>query len=278
MKYKQGRYNLAATIFVPWDCDNNCPFCTSKTTYKNKQNFNLKNVIDSINILNKKAEIKEFVITGGEPFANINGIKEIVSCCQKPVYINTTLPTKTYGEAREIINNTEVIKGVNVSRHITYEFKNVATVGEIDLIKKPIRINTVFSERDICDIGILKLKDFIYKYGKKKRDINIREDYRLVTLSSLKSRNALFEWLAETFDYIETESCMVCNSDYFSVENSFICAYHRGLELSSVTYNDKCYINDVIVAQDGKIYKDWNRKEDDEFTEWLYSTEKGGVE
>ena len=30
MEYVAGRNNLACTIFVPFDCDNNCPFCTSK--------------------------------------------------------------------------------------------------------------------------------------------------------------------------------------------------------------------------------------------------------
>ena len=34
MEYVAGRNNLACTIFVPYDCDNNCPFCTSKWMYR----------------------------------------------------------------------------------------------------------------------------------------------------------------------------------------------------------------------------------------------------
>ena len=34
MEYVAGRTNLACTIFVPYDCDNNCPFCTSKWMYR----------------------------------------------------------------------------------------------------------------------------------------------------------------------------------------------------------------------------------------------------
>ena len=34
---------------------------------------------------------------------------------------------------------------------------------------------------------------------------------------------------------------------------------------SSVKMGDKTYINDVIVTPDGKMYKDWDMKEDKEF-------------
>lgn len=267
MQYRQGRYNLAATIFVPWDCDNNCPFCTSKASYQNCQNFNLYKVLESICLLNKKDEIKEFVITGGEPFADIDGLKKIINCCDKPVYINTTLPSKTFEQAKDLINSTDIIKGINVSRHIGYEFKNIATVEDLDLITKPIRINTVLSNSSIT---LQELVYFIQKYGKKKRDINIREDYRYTSLDTLKSRSRTFMWLAEIFDYLETESCMVCNSDYFSVGGDFICAYHRGLQSSRVWIGDKCYVNDVIVAQDGRIHSDWGSTlQDPDFIKWI---------
>ena len=33
MKYVVGRSNLSVTVFVPWDCEKHCPFCTSKEFY-----------------------------------------------------------------------------------------------------------------------------------------------------------------------------------------------------------------------------------------------------
>ena len=33
MNFTIGRDNLALTVFVPWDCGNNCFFCTSKQKY-----------------------------------------------------------------------------------------------------------------------------------------------------------------------------------------------------------------------------------------------------
>ena len=39
MKYIAARKNLALTIFVPWNCTNNCPFCTSKCDYYDNKNY-----------------------------------------------------------------------------------------------------------------------------------------------------------------------------------------------------------------------------------------------
>lgn len=43
MEYIKGRTNLSATIFVPYDCKNNCPFCTSKKDY-----FDINNLLSNI--------------------------------------------------------------------------------------------------------------------------------------------------------------------------------------------------------------------------------------
>ena len=53
-KYVSGRENLACTIFVPWDCSNNCPFCTSKEMYgRMKDDFNLEEIYEQLKINNK---------------------------------------------------------------------------------------------------------------------------------------------------------------------------------------------------------------------------------
>ena len=43
MRYIKGRSNLSCTIFVPWDCNNHCKFCTSKQMYRQINKNNLKN-------------------------------------------------------------------------------------------------------------------------------------------------------------------------------------------------------------------------------------------
>ena len=266
MKYVKGRTNLSSTIFVPYDCKNNCPFCTSKQDYKNCSNFSLDKILKSIDIINNNPLVQEFVITGGEPFANLESLKKIVDTCNKTVYINTTLPkVNNIDEIISYINNTDKIGGINISRHIGFNFNNVCDIETLDKITKPIRINTVINN----NFSKTAFLDFVYKYGKKKRDINLRADYRKINFDTLKNRDEISIMLQEIFDYIETESYIVCNSEYYSMKNKFIVTYHRGLEHSSVIVGDKCYVNDILIKQDGKIYKDWNCQEDKEFLKWL---------
>lgn len=267
MEYRKGRTNLSATIFVPYDCQNNCKFCTSKKDYKDCNKFSLNNIVDKISLLNKNDMIVEYVITGGEPFANIEQLKQILAVAQeKTVYINSTLPLNTLEESLKVINEYDCIRGINVSRHMGFDFKSVASIEDLDRINKPIRINTVIDNSFNKDLFV----DFCNSYGKKKRDINLRADYRNITEDNLKTKDDISRFLMEQFDYISSEGCMVCNSEYYSVDDTYICTYHRGMEKSSViTKNDKCYVNDILIKQDGSIYKDWDCVYDSEFEKWV---------
>lgn len=146
MIYLSGRGNLACTIFVPWDCNNNCPFCTSKQMYSDMKNdFNLDEIINKIKILNNNHIIKEYVLTGGEPLSNLENLKKIINSMNKVVYINTTLPKMdNIDEVIEYINNEPKIGGINISRHLNYQFDSpTSTDDKLMSIIKPIRINTV---------------------------------------------------------------------------------------------------------------------------------------
>jgi organic radical activating enzyme len=94
MKYYSGRTNLAATIFVPVKCGNNCKFCNTNILYKDFEYSNdyLLNILYAIDICNNNDKVNEFVITGGEPIMNLEILKVIVDKTQKPVFINTSLP------------------------------------------------------------------------------------------------------------------------------------------------------------------------------------------
>lgn len=267
MKYLVGRNNLACTIFVPFDCDNNCPFCTSKKMYKSFD-MNMGAILVNIEALNENYDIKEFVLTGGEPFANFEATKLIISKMKKRCFINTTLPlSDNIDDIIDFINGTDKIRGINISRHIGFDFKGVADINIIDRINKPIRINTVINK----NFSFEHFKSFVEKWGSEKRMINLRADYTKLDTTSLKARDDVETWLSTEYTYNGSGGCLVCHSSSFEADNCFI-SYHRGLMFSSVLMGDKIYVNDVIITPDGKIYKDWDFKEDKEFNNWIFKT------
>jgi len=264
MKFLVGRRNLACTIFVPFDCDNNCPFCTSKKMYKDIE-LNQNKIIRQIEQLNENYDIVEYVLTGGEPFANLEETNKIINAMNKRCFINTTLPlVKNIEEVIDYINSEKKIQGINISRHIGHEFSGVAGLYLIEKINKPIRINTVINKNFSFD----EFKKFVEKWGSNKRLINLRADYTKLDTTSLKARDDVETFLSEEYIYNGSGGCLVCHSSSFEADNCFI-QYHRGLMFSSVKMGDKTYINDVIITPDGNIYKDWDFKNDNEFNNWI---------
>lgn len=273
IKYYKGRTNLAATIFVPVVCGNNCPFCNTNVIYDGFV-FNekyLNTIIDSIKICNNNDAIHEFVITGGEPLIDLSILKQIIDATEKPVFINTSLPlVDNIDECIDYINNEDKIKGINISRHIN-TVHNVKTVGidVINKIEKYVRINCIVKENMLGD----KLLDYIQYYSTPYRMINLRADYRTVTLDTLKNRDNISQWLLDNFKYEYSNNCLVCNSEFYSDEVSTVVCYHRGLESSCVTTKNRYYVNDVIIDIYGNIYKDWTMIDDDNFLTALTNNE-----
>lgn len=271
MEYLVGRNNLSCTVFVPVVCGNNCSFCTSKDMYKNFE-FNWKyfnKIIDQIKLLNRNDDIKEYVLTGGEPLFDLNITRKIVLAMEKPVYINTSLPlVENIDEVIDFINYTDKIRGVNISRHLnTIHTVSTADVRYINKIKKPVRINSVITRGNL---DIYSINEFINRYS--PHTINFRADYRNVTKDTLKTQDDIFTFLFENFKWRGNNGCLVCNTDYFTdIYYNNIC-YHRGLERSCVIVgnNKYHYINDVIIDIHGNIHKDWDlNKEDKGFTKWI---------
>ena len=61
-----GRNNLALTVFVPFDCANNCRFCTSKALYSNSDTSVESVEYQMRRVLNEfRYPIRDIVFTGG---------------------------------------------------------------------------------------------------------------------------------------------------------------------------------------------------------------------
>ena len=83
------------TMFVPYDCNNCCPFCVNKEDYRDTSSFNLDRCYRSLDLLDKILPHNDIVLTGGEPLADLDALQDILDHIKDGhhVYINTTLPT-----------------------------------------------------------------------------------------------------------------------------------------------------------------------------------------
>lgn len=262
MNFIKGRDNLACTIFVPVICGNNCSFCNTKKDYDGfiYDEKYLTKILNHINNLNKTYFVSEFVITGGEPFADLEILEKIVNACEKPVFINTSLPkTQKAYNIIKFINENKKVHGVNISRHIGLTH-SVPVYGTeiIDMIEKPVRINCLVTEKNF---QMHKINELLENYidNNPNRLLNLRADYRTINDSNLKSRDYIFNQLLDEYEYMGSNGCLACYTSFFNTKNGDKICYHRGIENSAVVTKDKIYVNDIIVDMYGNLYYDWNK-------------------
>ncbi len=279
VEYRVGRDNMSATIFIPVDCGNNCPFCTTKQLYlKHADKFNIKEIINKIKLLNKNPYIKEFVITGGEPLANLDILKQIIDAAQRRCFINTTMPRNIdFHNVIDYINSEDKIEGISVSRHPSSCLYNDTIIKQdiiyLPLIKKHVRINMVLSNGFDSHIeNFFASKAYSELYS--KFSINLRADYRKITDYTLKNRDEVTNKLYMRYNPLGANGCLVCYSEaYEDKKFGNIISYHRGLEHSHVVMQDGDNIleivNDCIIMFDGTVYKDWDFISDKEFDNYI---------
>ena len=262
MKYKIGRNNLAATIYVPYDCDNNCPFCTSKIEYR--QHFpNVGLIVQALKSLVDNPLIQDIVFTGGEPLANMTILKMLVDITRnkgKNVFINTTFPKDSHDSLFYLLEEGNV-SGINMSRHeSSYEqdsklFYNIAPDWLISKISVPVKINAVVTN---VDSFITKLPAMINRWNKPNIRLCIRHDFRTTTFTNLHTLtdDPILNYLIQNYSFESHTFCDVCDTVNFEEGIS----YHRGMEHSSIKMGNTVIVNDIIVFPDGFIAYDWDRK------------------
>lgn len=265
-----GRSNLSITVFVPWDCENKCPFCTTKSLYSS-MDLSLTNVIASLKEL-LKTDVREIVITGGEPFSNLEGLDQILATIyeheSKKVYINTTFPKKTQNEETlALIEKYRCfVRGINVSRHngISSE-EDRLFIRSVDC-RIPVRINHIVDETTAKHMTNDDLEKLIYDASFVSSSLCFRYDYRKVLdteqLKSIHSNdflNRLFEM--ESLSYVHSHGCLVCNTDVFGYKRGvrdYDVLFHRGTQNTFVRTNLYGIINDIMVFPNGTVRLDWN--------------------
>lgn len=262
--YKTRAGGATVTVFVPYDCRNNCPFCVNKQEYANCTGFSVEKIIESIGIVNSITPECDVVFTGGEPFANLNSLQRMLDAVPgtHKVYINTTFPVQPGCSAEEMLafteKNKDKITCINVSRHVDpyVEESPDEIVGKI---ATPKRINCVLYRDYPSD----KLKDFAERWRKYNIPIQFRYDYTETTPENLyeEENDPILQDLRRQFTYMGLDGCRMRNGFHFLYRDLHM-TYHKTLPYSTIVETDENGVTydilyDILIKQTGELHSDW---------------------
>ena len=262
--YKTRAGGATVTVFVPYDCRNNCPFCVNKQEYANCTGFSVDKIIESIRVVDSITPECDVVFTGGEPFANLGSLQRMLDAVPKThkVYINTTFPVQPGCSAEEMLafteKNKDKITCINVSRHVDpyVEESPDEIVGQI---ATPKRINCVLYRDYPSD----KLKDFAERWRRYNIPIQFRYDYTETTPENLyeEENDPILQDLRRQFTYMGLDGCRMRNGFHFLYKDLHM-TYHKTLPYSTIVETDENGVTydilyDILIKQTGELHSDW---------------------
>ncbi|MCQ2405923.1 MAG: radical SAM protein [Oscillospiraceae bacterium] len=264
-RYKTRVGGSTVTVFVPYDCGNNCPFCINKQEYKEAKGFSEEKIKESILKLDKLTPNCDFVFTGGEPLANLPSLQSFLDLIPSThrIFINTTLPTfknHTEDEVVEFLNhNKDKITCVNCSRHIK---KYVVECSDeiFGRLKCNVRINCVLFTGSY---DAEKIRNFEKRFAPYNIPIQFRADYTITTLENLYKEEGddILEILMNEFSFDSLYGCRIrCNYEFN--KDGHVISYHRTLPYSTITEEGEDGVTydvlyDVLIKQTGEMHSDW---------------------
>lgn len=257
-----GREERPLTVFVPWDCGHNCPFCTTKSEYSTKYparrfDYYFERQKESIRRMLEYGFVDSVVFTGGEPLADVRHLDELVGIVRRcsrdlKIYVNTSL---NFSEAQEreafeyLRNGDECpIDGISVS--LPYADVEMFNARGWDALKRLavgrswpynfIRVNSVVrgTEGEIVIMGFIR--EILSMRGNAGVwSINFRKDYTECTQANLNDcRDSFLSTLMgmEDLCYQGHGGCLVCRNDVFWPRDDLMhrITYHRGVESTSL--------------------------------------------
>lgn len=262
--YKTRAGGATVTIFVPYDCGNNCPFCINKKEYADMTGFSAEAICESIRTMDAITPECDFVFTGGEPFANLDSLQVMLDAIPRThkVYINTTLPLLNGVTEDDIVafaqKNRDKITCINVSRHLV---KYVKESGD-ELIARmpvPVRINCVLFR----DYPKDRLVPYIERIQALGRPIQFRFDYTDTTPENLYDRehDMIYQDLCKVARYTGLDGCRMRCGFHFDY-NGLELTYHKTLPYSTIVETDENGVTydilyDILIKQNGDIHSDW---------------------
>lgn len=264
--YKTREGGCTVTVFVPYDCNNNCPFCINKGEYADTTGFSLDKICENIKLMDEITPNCDFVFTGGEPFADLESLQRMLDLIPDThnIYINTTLPVSENQPEEEILRfaekNKDKIDCINVSRHV----QRYVVESNDDLLAKlpiPFRINCVLYE----DYPFEELIPFIERFRKiPGANIQFRFDYTATTPKNLYDRenDRIIRDLDKIARYTGMDGCRMRCGFHYDYKGMEI-VYHKTLPYSAIIEEDPadgvtyCILYDIMIKQNGDIHADW---------------------
>ena len=262
--YKTREGGATVTVFVPYDCQNHCPFCINKQEYADCTGFSLEKIIDSIHTLDAITPRCDFVFTGGEPLADLNALQRMLDAIPTTpkVYINTTFPVQEHTTLDEMVafteRNRDKITCMNISRHLQ-KYVEESPDEVLGRIACRTRINCVLYKRYPAD----KLPAYVERFLPYGIPVQFRYDYTETTPENLydEEHDQILHDLRRLFTYKGLDGCRMRNGFHFEYKGLHL-TYHKTLPYSTivemgedgVTYD---ILYDVLIKQNGEIHSDW---------------------
>ena len=262
--YKTRAGGATVTVFVPYDCCNNCPFCINKEEYADTSGFSLEKICESIRVMDAFTPMCDFVFTGGEPLANLDALQVMLDCVSDThrIFINTTLPVLQNHTEAEVLaffaRNRHKLTCINVSRHL---FHYVEEGDDAIFGRMPVRsrINCVLFGAHSPE----RLIPFIKRFGKYNVPIQLRADDTKTTPENLydETSDGILADLRSILTPTLLEGCRVrCNYEF--LDGKHVISYHKTLPYSTivetgddgVTYD---ILYDIVIKQNGDLHSDW---------------------
>jgi len=269
MNYITRTGGATVTVFVPYDCQNHCPFCINKAEYSDTSKFSLDEIIRSIKIMDAMTPECDFVFTGGEPLADLDALQKMLDVIPTThkIFINTTLPInqgRSESEIAGFLNKNyfaNKITGINVSRHLK-PFVQECSDSIFKMLAFKPRINCVLYSMDSQKINIVEaLKAFADRFKDITSHIQFRKDYVVTDMNNLYNTedDEIFQVLTKAFDYVGPFGEYRMRVGYEFRYGTYKITYHKTLPYSKIyiNNNESC-LYDIIIKQDGTIKEDWD--------------------
>ena len=264
--YKTRFGGATVTIFVPYDCNNCCPFCINKGEYADTTGFSLEAICDSIEQMHTITPDCDFVFTGGEPLADLHALDIMLDHIpfSHKVYINTTLPVSKLQTEKDVLDfvdrNRCKITCINVSRHLQHYVveSNDQLLARLPV---PFRINCVLYKNYPTEYLPAYLDRFSAIPG---ASVQFRFDYTATTPENLyrAEDDPILHDLGQIARFTYLDGCrMRCgyHFDYHGMELT----YHKTLPYSTIVEEDRLHgekweiLYDILIKQNGAIHSDW---------------------